>query len=134
MSDTAPATGWKTIIGYGVIVWLVPFVLSFALYTPDGQPRFSEDLFESVMAISLAGITSLLGYRLFSRGADVIASGLVVGVVWLAISVVFDLGMIVAAFAMPLDKYAVDVALSYLMIPAITTAIAKTARARRAKE
>jgi hypothetical protein len=109
-------------------------VLSFALYTPDGQPRFSEDLFESVMAISLAGITSLLGYRLFSRGADVIASGLVVGVVWLAISVVFDLGMIVAAFAMPLDKYAVDVALSYLMIPAITTAIAKTARARRAKE
>jgi hypothetical protein len=32
---------------------------------------------------------------------------------------------------MPLAQYAVGIALSYLMIPAITVAVAKTARARK---
>ncbi|MDX2145290.1 MAG: hypothetical protein SFV19_18200 [Rhodospirillaceae bacterium] len=133
MSEPSATAPWRTIILFGVAVWFVPFVLSFLLYTPEGQPRFSEDLFESVMAVSLAGMTALLSYRLFSRAATVAASGLVVGLVWLGISVAFDLAAIVAAFDMPLPKYLVDVALSYLMIPAITVAVAKTARARKSQ-
>jgi len=129
---TEHAKPWRSIIVAGVIVWAVPFVLSFLLFTPDGQPRFSEDLFESVMAVSLAGTTSLMAYRLFRPSASIGVSGLVVGLVWMAISLTFDLLAIVLAFDMPLPKYIEDIALSYLLIPAITIAVAKTARARRA--
>ena len=132
MSDASPAPTWRIISLFGVIVWLVPFSLSFLLYTPEGQPRFSEDVFESVMAVSLASITSYLSYRLFARASTIAASGLIVGVSWAAISVALDLAAIVTAFNMPLAQYAVDIALSYVMIPAITIAVAKTAKARKA--
>jgi hypothetical protein len=128
---TESAKPWRKIILFGVIVWAVPFVLSFLLFTPEGQPRFSEDLFESVMAISLATVTAYLAYRLFSPAPNIAASGLVVGVSWAAISIALDLAAIVAAFNMPLAQYAVDIALSYLMIPAITIAVAKTAKTRK---
>ncbi|MSO99008.1 MAG: hypothetical protein EXR11_12455 [Rhodospirillaceae bacterium] len=132
MSDTSTAPTWRTIILFGVIVWLVPFVIGFFLYTPEGQPRFSEDLFESVMAVSLASITSYMAYRLFSRTSTIAASGLVVGVAWLAISIILDVPTIIFGFDMPVGQYVTEVALSYLMIPAITIAVAKTAKARKA--
>jgi hypothetical protein len=127
---TEHAKPWRKITLYGVAVWAVPFVLSLALFTPEGQPRFSEDLFESAMAVSLAGITSLMSYRLFKPSVSIGVSGLTVGLVWLAISVLIDIPTIILGLGMSPAQYAIDVALSYLLIPAITIAVGKTARAR----
>lgn len=132
MSEIAHTTPWKKVIGFGVVVWLVPFVISLGLYTADGQPRFSEDLFESVMAVSLAATTAAMAYRLFKPMISIGTSGLVIGVVWAAISIGLDIPTIILSLGMAPMQYMVDVAMTYLMIPAITIAVGKTARARRA--
>jgi hypothetical protein len=131
MSAAPHSTPLRKIALFGVVVWLVPFVISFGLYTPDGQPRFSEDLFESVMAVSLTGITAAMAYRLFKPTQSIGPSGFVVGLVWAVISIVLDIPTIVMGLGMAPSQYVVDVALTYLVIPAVTIAVAKTARARR---
>lgn len=131
MSGTSTAATWRRIAMFGFLVWLIPFAIAFVLFTPEGTPRVSQEFFDSVMAVCLAAVTAYFSHRLFAPAEDIAASGLTVGLAWLAISVVLDMPTIVVMFKMPLPDYATGVALSYLMIPAITVAVAKTARARR---
>jgi hypothetical protein len=132
MSGMSAAATWRRIALFGFLVWLIPFVIAFFLFTPEGTPRVSQEFFDSVMAVSLAVVTAYFSYRLFAAAEDVAASGLMVGLAWLAVSVTLDMPTIVVMFETPLVEYALGVALSYLMIPAITVAVAKTARARHA--
>jgi hypothetical protein len=118
MTDGQGGQGWRTIVG-------------FMLFTPEGTPRFSDNFFESVMMIVLVPLACWLAYRLYTRPALVPASGLVVGLVWIAISIALDIPTLILGFGMPWSEYAVDVALSYPAVAAITVAVAKAARARR---
>ncbi|MBM3513496.1 MAG: hypothetical protein FJX59_07245 [Alphaproteobacteria bacterium] len=130
MAEPSSTSGWGKIVVYGFILWLVPFVVAFFLYTPEGTPRYSKDLFESVMMIVIVPLACLLAYRLFVSPARSPVSGLVVVIAWAAVSVALDLPTIVMTFDMTLSDYLIDVALSYLAIPAITIAIAKAVHAK----
>lgn len=132
MTESATPKGWMKIFGYGVVLWLAPMIVGFAMFTPEGAPRFSDDFFESVMMIVIVPLECWLAYRLFAKPELVPASGLVVGLIWAAISIAFDIPTLVFGFGMSWQIYAVDVLLSYAAIPAITVAIAKAARARPA--
>ena len=114
------------------MLWFVPFVVSLGLFTPEGTPRFSDNLFESIMVIVLVPLACLLAYRLFANDRPVPASGLTVGLVWIGCSFVCDVPTIILGFGMSWQDYAIDVLLSYLAIPAITIAVAKAVRYRSA--
>lgn len=130
MTESVSRKSWGAIVGYGIVSWLVPMIVWFAMYTPETAPRNSNDSFESVIMILVVPITCLLAYRLFAQPAVVPTSGLIVGLIWVAINVALDFPTLVYGFGMGWSEYAVDVLQSYLAIPAITIAVAKSVRFR----
>ena len=132
MPDLASGPAWRRIIVYRLVLWFVPFVVSLGWITPEGRPRFSDNLFESRMVIVLVPLACVLAYRLFANDRPVPASGLTVGLVWYGCSFICDVPTIILGFGMSWRDYAIDVLLSYLAIPTITIAVAKAAHYRSA--
>jgi hypothetical protein len=117
---------WKRAVGYGVALWLVPFVVSLLLF---GIRENNRALFESlitVVGVAGAVTASLLHFRDISKPG--MAVGLEVGVAWAAISIIIDLPIFLGLFGMSLPDYAADIALTYLAFPAITLGMALARR------
>lgn len=114
--------GLPRLVGYGVLVWLIPFAVAFAAFSFRESNRA---LFESIMAVALAIVVTVLAHDLLRRlSVGQLRAGLIAGIVWMAISVAIDLPlMLPAPVAMPLGAYLADIGLTYLMIPVITTGI-----------
>ncbi len=119
---------WKRVAGYGLALWFVPFAVSFFLFSVREGDRA---LFESL--ITVVGVASAVtGTVLYFRDVEKsdIKVGLLLGLVWGAISIIIDLPIFLGIFEMSLRNYAVDIALTYLAFPAITMGIAAAKSAR----
>jgi len=109
------------IIIFGFLVWLVPFVVSFFIYPlkTAGNP-----LFESIMPLTLTVIVVALAY-LYLKNIETgfIKEGVVIGVIWFVINIAIDLVMFLppSPMQMTLNNYMMDIGITYLMIPVITT-------------
>ena len=113
---------WRRTAGYGLILWLVPFLASCFLF---GVRESNRALFESlitVIGVACAVIASLYFFRNIREGG--LLPGLQIGFAWAAISILIDLPIFLGVFHMPLSTYAADIALTYLAFPLITTGIA----------
>lgn len=109
----------KQAIIYGLLVWLIPFAVGFLAFPLRTSDR---PLFESIMAVALVLSVVFFAVRYFKNKS---AQGLSTGIVWFAISVVLDLIFLVGFFQIPLVDYIKDIALTYLVIPIVTSAFAK---------
>jgi hypothetical protein len=78
---------------FGVVVWLVPFVVAFLIFP---LRESSRALFESIMPVAVAGATVVLGVVYMARVSQ---------------GVVRD------------GEYLADIGVTYLMIPVITTGL-----------
>jgi len=131
MADTtsaatpAPASGrplirsWRRALGYGFLLWLVPFVVAFSLYSVRQSNR---PLFESIMPVVLAACT-LVALRLYLRrgAAPAFGESLLLGALWMAISLLFDWPMFSAGpMKMTLAGYMSDIGAAYLLFPVLT--------------
>jgi len=117
---------WKRVLGYGLALWALPFVLSFVLF---GVRESNRALFESlitVVGVSLAVIAALYFFR--DNIAPNLRQGLALGFAWLTISVIVDVPIFLGVFHMSPSDYGVDIALTYLAFPAITACIALAQR------
>lgn len=113
---------WKRVLGYGVVIWLVPFVLSIALF---GVRQADRPLFESLMVVIGVATATAAGLLFLRRGRRVDwAAALGVGLIWAMVSVLLDLPFFLGPFGMTLAEYAGDVAVSYLAIPLILMGLA----------
>jgi len=117
---------WKQALGYGLLVWLIPFAIAFSAF---GLKKSWPSLFESIMAASLCLVVvtfSLLYFR--CHEAATAGEGLKLGLLWLAISVAIDLPLMLSP---PINytpaEYLADIGLTYTMIPMITVGIASAA-------
>jgi hypothetical protein len=117
---------WRRAVVYGTALWAIPFAVSFGLFRVHETNRA---LFESL--ITVIGVTTTvvaaLYYQRDARRTN-LQEGLLLGVIWAAISVAIDLPIFLAVFRMPLPDYAADIALTYLAFPAITAGIAVAQR------
>lgn len=108
---------------FGVLVWLVPFVVAFLIFP---LREASRPLFESIMPVAVAGVTVALGVAYLGRvtrgGAR---EGALLGALWLAISVAIDapLMLLGGPMQMTIAEYVADIGVTYLMIPIITTGL-----------
>ena len=128
---------WSRALGYGVLVWLIPFAVAFALFPLKESWR---SLFESVMPVtgSLAVVWLAVSYfrkrkieagkiqvENCNAGAALIREGIQLGVLWMVISILIDLPlMLTPPLNYTLQEYVADIGLTYVMIPIITTGIA----------
>ncbi len=121
---------WRKALAYGLAVWLVPLAVAFASYPIRLSNR---PLFESVMTVALAATAAFFG-ALYCRRLrhPTLRRGFAVGLLWLVISVVCDAPFFLGPFGMSLTEYLADVALGYLAIPAITSALGYAASPRGA--
>ncbi len=105
---------------YGFVVWLVPFVVAFAIFPLRESAR---PLFESIMPVAIAAGTVTLGVIYFQRvRVGLVREGLLLGGLWFAISVLIDapLMLLGGPMQMSVSQYVADIGVTYLMIPVIT--------------
>ncbi len=116
--DDKDSGKYVKLIGYGVVLWLVPFLVSFFLYTPQGTPILSVALFGKIMMVTITALTVVLLFKYFKNiTADYTKEAMQVGIAWLVISVVLDVVILVPFAKMNLGTYFAEIATGYLVIP-----------------
>jgi hypothetical protein len=104
----------------GVVSWLVPFLTAAMMFDASGQPSIPPPLFKSLMVVVFGGLGTALLIAVFRRLAPSAATGLALGIYWLAINLALDLAVLVPLSKMPLLLYFQDIGLRYLLIPIIS--------------
>lgn len=110
------------IILFGLLLWIVPFLASFPFVDASGRFLIPETFFKSVMVVVGAFVGVVLAVRFFqSILKDHLREGVVIGIVWLAISLALDLVLVRAGFfPMSVYQYFTDIGLRYMSIPIYT--------------
>lgn len=119
------------IVLLGIAIWAVPFALAMAIF-PVVSP--ASELFEAIMAVTLAFATTLFAFIHLSRCvAPTLDEGLFAGSIWMAMSVALDLPFFIFGpeqMRMAPADYIADVAFTYLMIPIIAGGIGQAFSSR----
>ena len=121
------------IILYGVLVWLIPFAVSFVVFPLKTSMR---PLFESIMPLVLSIVVITLAYYYFKNlNSDFVKEGLIIGISWYIINITLDLFLFMPASPMQMSfaDYMMDIGLTYVMIPAITLGMGFMAHNKSAK-
>jgi hypothetical protein len=116
-------TSMKRAVLYGLLLWLILFLVAFALFAIRTNAR---PLFESIMAVAVALATVLLAYRYFAHvTSGYLREGFLLGAVWMVINVLVDLPLMLSPSPMQMtaSEYLADIGLTYLLIPVVTTGI-----------
>ncbi len=107
----------KTIL-YGILVWLVPFIIAIPFYSPDGSLLVDVHFFKTVMILTGGVIGAVILIRLFSEISDqYVRKGWIIGAIWLIINWILDLGILLPLNGMDIPTYFGEIGLRYLMIP-----------------
>jgi hypothetical protein len=110
---------YKLALFYGFSVWLIPFLVAILIFPIRiWQPA----LFESIMPVVLT-VCGVFFSNLYFRRVErnFLKEGLILGVIWFAISVGADLLMFMwGPMKMTFANYMMDIGLTYLIYPAIT--------------
>ncbi len=117
-------TSWGRAIKFGVLMWLIPFVVAVFVFPFKVNAR---PLFESIMAVAVTAGAVFLGLKYFSKiEAPSAGDGLTVGFLWAAISIVIDAPLMLAGGPMQMSAgaYMADIGLTYLIIPLVTLGLA----------
>jgi len=122
-------TSWRRALLLGLLVWLVPFLVAFAAFPLKSK---NYPLFESIMPVALAAIVVRCALWYFRKVDRVTArEGLLLGGLWMLMSIVIDLPLMLSPpMNYTVAQYFVDVGLTYLLMPLITTGIAQAASRR----
>ena len=105
---------------YGFLIWLVPFAVAFLIFPLRESAR---PLFESIMPVTVAVVTVALGVAYFKRvGQAFIKEGVMLGFLWLAVSILIDapLMLLGGPMQMTIGAYMADIGLTYLIMPTVT--------------
>ncbi|MBM9577698.1 hypothetical protein JWG45_11220 [Leptospira sp. 201903070] len=105
------------IFSYGIIVWVIPFVLAIPLFQLLGSNRL---FFKSILGVILA-LTVVVFWGLYLRtvNSDFQKHSYSASVLWLVLSIVPDLLAFIIGFKMNAFTYFTEIAISYLVIPVI---------------
>lgn len=111
---------FKKALFYGFLIWLIPFVVSILIFPIHETNR---PLFESIVPVIVTICVVLFSILYFRKlNKDFLNEGIVLGVIWFAISLIIDLIMFLpeSPMQMTLIDYMMDIGLTYLIIPTIS--------------
>mgnify|MGYP006919316439 CR=1 FL=1 len=109
---------FKKVLVYGFFIWLIPFIISFAIFPLRGSNRA---LFESIMPVVIA-ICAVIFTALSFKFIDLkfVRNGAIYGFSWMLISIALDLIVFLREpMNMSLYEYFIDIGIAYLIIPVI---------------
>jgi len=104
---------------FGFLVWLIPFAVSFFIFPLKIS---APALFESIMPVVISICAALFSILYLKKlEAGFLKEGIMLGVIWFAISLALDLLMFMwGPMKMTFANYMMDIGLTYLIIPTIT--------------
>ena len=107
-------------LGYGVILWLVPYVTAIPLL-----PLIQSDnaLFKSIMIVEGALVGAALTAHYFQGvERDYLREGIILAVVWIVLNWLLDFAALLPFTKQTLTRYFAEIGLRYLAIaaPAVT--------------
>ncbi|ABO35391.1 conserved hypothetical protein [Methanococcus maripaludis C5] len=106
---------------FGLLTWLVPFLLSFLFYSESEGLLIDIFLFKSIMIVisGLIGVNLLIMYFKDVK-KDYLIEGIFVGVSWLIINLILDILILIPMSGMSFLDYFSQIRLRYLIIPTIS--------------
>lgn len=112
------------IILLGFMSWLIPFAASFLFYKPGGELMVPYATFKSAILIIGTMSGCYLLFRYFKHvDHDFIMNGIVVGLSWFAINILFDVIILIPMMKTSFTSYFMSIGLGYLAIPVISIAM-----------
>lgn len=113
----------KWILGFGFLIWVIPFILSFPIV---GLRETNRPLFESIMPVVLTLVVLMFSNLFFKKvDRDYFKEGLYAAGVWFIISIGIDLILFLpdSPMQMSFSSYMMDIGLTYVIIIMIPIAI-----------
>jgi hypothetical protein len=125
-------TSLRKALLFGFFIWLIPFVVAFLIFP---LRESSRPLFESIMPVAVTAAVVWFGV-LYFKGVkqDFVREGLMIGLLWLAISLIIDLPLMLSGgpMQMTLAEYVADIGVTYLLIPVVTVGLGAVIAGARA--
>ena len=110
---------------YGIIVWIVPFVISFGFYLPSGELSIDKIFFKTIMIIAGTLIGTFLIVEYFkSVENSFLKEGILLGTTWLLINWILDFMILISIADMSYISYFKEIGLRYLTFPIFSIATA----------
>jgi hypothetical protein len=112
---------WGKAIGFGALIWLIPFVVAFIIYFPLHES--SRPLFESIMAVTVCVTAVGFGLLYLRHVSDgIVREGILVGLLWFIMAILIDapLMLLGGPMQMSFGAYMADIGVTYLCIPIVT--------------
>lgn len=105
-------------IGYGFIVWVIPYVSAIPLL---GLMQ-SDLIFFKTLMILIGGLTGAVCIVLYFMKVDkdYLQEGIWLGVVWLILNWLLDFAALLPLSKMPYLQYFKEIGLRYLVMPAMS--------------
>lgn len=112
------------LIGFGILTWLLPFLLSLLFYSPEGVPLSDVFLIKTILLVfsTALGVALILVY-FGNIHAHFVREGILLGIVWLLINWVLDILILLPLAGMDVGTYMAQVGARYLNIPIIAVGI-----------
>lgn len=119
--------GIRRALGFGFLSWLLPFLVSVAIFP---LKKSHTPLFDTLMGVVVTAAAVALGCRyLRSGGSTSLPGALAIGCLWLGINILLDLLLFSwGPMQMTLSAYMMDIGLAYLVHPIVLTGLYLTAR------
>lgn len=105
----------------GFLSWLIPFVISFLFFKPGGEMLVPYPTFKSTIMVvgTISGCYLLYRYFKFID-RDFIRNGVIAGLSWLLINLVFDCVFLIPVMKISITEYFMTIGIGYLSIPALS--------------
>lgn len=116
---------WKVHV-FGLLTWLIPFAAAIPFFSPDQGLMVPQPLFKSLMVVIGAAVGLILLVWLYLDFPKVRASGLIIGLYWLALNWVLDIIVLVPMSGGDIGAWFMDIGLRYLVLPMMAIAVCYT--------
>lgn len=109
---------------FGFLIWLVPFVVGFLFYSPEGEIRIDPLAFKAIMTV-VSTITQAVLLVSYFRKIDknYLPESIMVGLIWIAVNILLDILILIPMSKMAIGTYFTQIGMQYLTIPTISIAL-----------
>jgi hypothetical protein len=116
---------------YGFISWIIPFIASIFFFSKEGLV-IDKFLFKSIMILvgSISATFLLISYFKSVR-SNFLREGIIVGISWYAINILFDLLVLIPMSKMSIADYCMQIALVYSVIIAMSITVGASLQIKR---
>ena len=105
----------------GFLTWLIPFMVSFLFFTPNGTPLIDITFFKSIMTVLGCLVGVLLLIQSFKKiKTNYLKESIRIGLIWFLMNIVLDLIFLLPLGKLTIMDYIIQIGIRYINIPIIS--------------